>query len=369
MYDAFYMALSEHTCPAADTTQAAKDAQHECVGRALPSLIGSGQLVHQPARQVLALLYESEYGPGIIDVPPPQDGDMAERLTVQRAFLHALGTQFAPPDTTKCVDRRLVFSLLCRDGLWTVLETLGEDTAARRIIREWSVHCGGDCRAEPDFRRLIDNPMSGSTALLDDVIQRLRAVEVMMRTREDAEGADLVAPVTAGQWLFFASHLRSRPVYDPFPSSVPGDGWNPLSYIGANLGTVGLEARWQPTWNVGNPAFLRGNAILHYNGQPIGSNEEWYGGVGIMGGWYTNSLAVSEVGVGFNLFHPLHLEDGLPMPWEAELSGVFAANALRLGARWLPEKDHHGLLHGRRGWALSFGLNDPVGLVHWLTSF
>lgn len=370
MYDAFYMALSEHTCAEyADTTALSEQQRHRCVGDALPQLIGLEALVGNPARQVLSWLYEHEYAPMRIDFPLSADPDTASRITVQQAFFNALGTQFTPPDSEQCVDKRLIFSILCRDGLWTVLETLSEDTAATAIIADWSTICDPECRAEPTFSGLLDNPMAASTEMLDEVIQRLRDVEMMMRTGRDVQGADMVAPVTGGQWLFFASHLRSRPLYDPFPSSVPDGGINPLSYIGANLGTVGLEARWQPTWNVGNPSFLRGNVIFHYNGQPIGSRDELYGGVGVMAGWYIPRIEVSEVGVGINQFLPLRFGEGLPAPWEVEASGVFVANQLRLGARWLPLKRHHGLLHGRRGWAISFGLNDPVGLIHWLTSF
>jgi predicted acylesterase/phospholipase RssA len=367
MYDAFYMALAEHACPAANASRAARDAQHRCVGQRLPALITDTALVRAPARQVLARLYGREYGDGIVSVPAVQGKTMADRVTVQDAFFDALGTQFELPDTARCGDKRLVFSLLCRDGLWWVLESIGNNEAAVDVLDDWSDDCTQEC-TEREFYRLVANPMSGATAMLDDVIQRLRTVEVMMKTQPGVEGSDMVAPVTAGQWLFYATHLRSRPWWDPYPNSLPWRNRNPLSYIGANLGTVGLEARWQPTLNVGNPTFLRGNVIFHYNGQPIRSNEELYGGAGVMIGRYVNKVAISEWGVGVNVFHPLHWESGLRMPVEAELSGVFAANQLRLGLRVMPIKDQHGLLHGRRGWALSFGLNDPVGLIHWLIS-
>jgi predicted acylesterase/phospholipase RssA len=385
LYDAFYMALSEHTCAEhSDTTELARQQRHRCVGESLPRLIKDPALVRDPGRQVLGWLYAREYAADSIPFPQPTDPALAERVTVQRSFFNALGTQFAATDTQDCVDTRLVFAILCRDGLWDVLETIGKDTAATRIIAEWSGECGKECearrarivcreecQAETVFWHLVNNPMSASTRMLDQVVARLRDVEVMMMTRRDVHGSDMVAPVTGGQALFYTTHLRSRPEWNPIPSSVPKGDWKrkvPLSYFGANLGTSGLEARLQPTWNVGNPTFLKGNLIAHYNGQPIGSSHNLYGGAGIMAGRYFSKVWITEVGFGANIFTPT-LSEREPTPWELEASGVFVANQLRLGLRWMPDGEHRGLIHGSRGWAVSAGLNDPMGLIHWITSF
>lgn len=85
-------------------------------------------------------------------------------------------------------------------------------------------------------------------------------------------------------------------------------------------------------------------------------------------GVYSSKIVVSEFGIGVNRFRGLDgFTERAPAPREVELHGVFVANQLRLGLRWLPEGDHRGLLHGRRGWAFSAGLNDPVGLFYWIT--
>ncbi|WP_440902805.1 patatin-like phospholipase family protein, partial [Actinosynnema sp.] len=274
MYDGFYMTLSEHTCADRDSDSL----RHACVGDNLDDLIRSDKVVRGAARQVLAWLYEREFGrPAGVDAPA---ANLREDLVVQRALFDALGTQFAPTDPGDCIDDRLVFQMLCNDGMWDVLEALHNTPEVASIIHRWSSDCGNaeqpTCRSERVFWKLIDNPMTGATTTVDELLDRLRGVEVLMRRQPPGSGKAYVAPVTGGLWLFYSSHLRSRPLYDPIPNSIPATSrlrLFPISYVGANLGTSGLEARWQPTWNVGNPGFLRGNAIVHYNGQPIRSDD------------------------------------------------------------------------------------------------
>jgi hypothetical protein len=366
MYDGFYMTLAEHTC--ADS--ASGPARHACVGNRLDDLIRSDNVVRGPARQVLGWLYEREFGrPAGVEAPADS---LREQLVVQRAFFDALGTQFAPPDVRTCKDPRLVFQLLCGDGMWTVLDSMRSTPQVVDIIERWSRNCAPRCRSERVFWRLLDDPMAGATTTVDELLQRLRDVEVDMRAQPAGSGNAYVGPVTGGEWLFYASHLRSRPLVDLIPNSVPETSWArfiPISYVGANLGTSGLEARWQPTWNVGNPGFVRGNVIAHRNGQPLRSDDHWYGGVGLMAGRYFTKVWITEIGLGANLFRAVDPEGDARTPWEIEASGVFVANQLRLSARWLPVGDDLGLLHGPQGWTVSAGLNDPVGLIYWIRSF
>lgn len=372
MYDALYMALTEHACSAfADTTGRASQLAHTCVGKLLPGLIQSPDLVRDPAREVLSLLYEREYGPIGRPAGELRTRDMEERVAVQRAFFTALGTQFTPVDAeVECHDKRVVYVLLCGDGLLDVLRSIGNNDDVVRILREWSRRCDRECLVEPSFVALVQEPAHGATVMLDQVIERLLQVEGMMKNRTRLHGGNYVTPVTAGQWLFHASHLRSRPVWEWSPNSIPetsGARLIPISYLGANFGTAGAEARYTPAWNFGNPLFARGNLIVHYNGEPLNSTDRWYGGAGASVGRYFTRIYVSELGVGANLFQPLdNLRGSALNPWEVEGYGVFVANQLRLGIRWMPDGDHRGLIHGRRGWAFSAGLNDPVGLAYWI---
>ncbi|HEU0015318.1 MAG TPA: patatin-like phospholipase family protein [Longimicrobium sp.] len=361
MYDALYMALWEHTCRDASDDRA----RRECVRRELPALISSPALVRDPGRQVLAWLYGREYGgTGAPALPQPTDAGMADRVTVQRAIFEAMGTRFAPPDRDRCADTRLVYTALCGDGLLEVLDTLRTKHAALAVLRRWSGECHTLCLAEPVFVDLIENPMAAATTVVDRVFARLRLVEGRMGTSDKS----FEKPVAGAEWVFNASYLRSRPLFDLIPNSVPGDPWYryvpPISYIGANLGTGGVEARLQPTWNVGNPTFLRANLIVHYNIEPLFSDERLYAGAGLSVNRYVSSVLVSEYGLGGNAFYPVGHDGELNMPFEVEGHVTLLANQVRVALRWLPDGNDRGLIHGRRGWAMSVGLSDPVGLLY-----
>jgi predicted acylesterase/phospholipase RssA len=375
VYDAFYLALWEHSCAAAPT-----DAErHACVGRRLPGLIEHSGLLREPARQVVTRLYNREYAELDGDrreerlrMPPVAPG-MGDRMTVQRALFDAMGTQFEPVDPRSvCRDRRLIHSMLCADGLDVVLNTLRRDTAAARVIRGWAAACDSiHCDAEPVFHRLVADPGAGGTQLLDDVFDRVRRVERMMRRHTVEEEEDFLRLVTGLQFMFHASHLRSRDRLELIPSSVPRGSWPryvPLSYVGANMGTSGVEARWQPTWSLAHPWLVRGAVIYHYNAQPIGSDDEHFAGLGGGVGRSFSWVVASEVGLEAHHFRSADaLRDRDRSATELEAYGVLLAGQIRLAVRWLPNGDDLGRLHGRRGWAVAAGLSDPMGLGFWMT--
>lgn len=282
LYDALYLASWYHTCShLPDSVAEERQAKHRCVGRELPKLIRYEGLVRDPARHVLQLLYGSEFAP--MEVSEPPSGEIRERVTVQRAFFRALGSQFVPQDPERCRDKRLVSVILCRDGLRTVIDTLSADSRARSTLSEWRRNCRAEyCRVESDFVDLVDNPMAASTRMVDDIAYRLVDVEERMKTSSSAEGDDYLKPVLGARWLFEASHLRSRPRWDLLPGSVPRSDWPsrvPISSIAGNVGTAGIEARLSPTYNA-RWGFIRLNGILHYNGEPVSSRDRTYGGVG-----------------------------------------------------------------------------------------
>lgn len=370
LYDGLYMATWYHTCREfADSTAFESQQKHRCVGNRLPALLQNPDLVRDPARQVLSWLYASEFAP--MTVPVHRTAEEAEeRVTVQHAFFTALGTQFRPADPTACVDKRVVSAVLCHDGLLMVLDTLGAHHHARGIMSRWQRVCTPECWVESDFVGLIDNPMWASTRMLDGLLERLVYVEGLMRDRPDARGGDVRKPILATRWLFEASHLRSRPRWDLTPNSVPSSTWIrkiPISYLGANLGTPGLEIRYQPVWNRWNPQFIRGNVIFHYNSDPILNTDRWYAGVGISASRYVPNVALSEFGIGMNVFRPVNGFTGdVPTPYELEGYVMLIANQLRVGGRLLIDGEHRGLIHGKRGWAFSVGLSDPIGLMYWM---
>lgn len=385
MYDAAHMVLWHHTCANAgnDSTR------QECVGRRLPELIaGDTVFMRDPARQVAILLYNREFPHRALPVPPVAPA-FQDRFTVQTALFRAMGTQFTPvldPDTA-CPDPRLISKLLCGDGLRTVLDTLRDDRAAFALIDRWADACArlvaarragrvpqgaaeDECRAEPVFRDLLADPMAGGTRVLDEVFDRLRYVERRMRRDTTLAKDDYLRLFTGLQMVFHASHMRSRPRWNWIPSSVPtGSIWRrvPVSYVGANLGTSGVEVRLQPTYNARSPYFVRLPITYHYNAQPLFSTEEYYLGVGASVGAYSRWIVVSEYGLGVNHFRATSaLGDGQLTATELELHAVLLAGQLRASMRWLPDGDELGRLHGKRGWALSAGLSDPIGLGFWL---
>lgn len=385
MYDAAHMVLWHHTCANAgnDSTR------QECVGRRLPELIaGDTVFMRDPARQVAILLYNREFPRRALPVPPVDPG-FQDRLTVQTALFRAMGTQFTPvrdPDTA-CPDPRLISKLLCGDGLRTVLDTLGNDRAAFALIDRWADACarhvaarragrvlgdsvGDDCRAEPVFRDLVADPMAGGTRLLDDVIDRMRLVERAMRRDPTIPDDDYLRLITSLQFAFHASHLRSRERQDLNPSSAPPGSWLraiPISSIGANLGAPGLEARWQPTWNIRSPGLVRGSLIYHYNAAPTNGGEDHYVGFGGGVGWYSSWIVVSEGGLEAHHFRAIEQPgSGRRAVTEAELYAVLLAGQLRVSVRVLPFYEEHGMMHGPRGWTLTAGLSDPTGLAFWL---
>jgi hypothetical protein len=191
-----------------------------------------------------------------------------------------------------------------------------------------------------------------------------------MRRDTTVEGDDYLRLIASLQLVFHASHLRSRPQLDLVPSSVPtGSAWQavPISYVGANLGTSGVEVRWQPTYNLRNPFFVRVPVTYHYNAQPLYSDEQYYVGAGFSAGAYSSWIVASEFGLGVNHFRSTSaLRDAGRTATDMELHAVLLAGQLRASVRWLPDGDERGRLHGRRGWAISAGLSDPVGLGFWL---
>jgi predicted acylesterase/phospholipase RssA len=367
-YDALHMALWHHTCEGHGIDTVARQG---CVRDRLPALIANPNLLRAPARHVATLLYNSEFPRHTLPVPPVSAEDR-KRLLVQGALFSAMGTQFGRMDADSgCRDPRLIHKILCGDGLDSVLVTLRGNDEAVEVISEWARACGAEvCEAEPIFRDLVDDHLSAGTRLLDDVFDRLRNVERSMRNDTVADDDDYLRLITGLQLLFHGSHLRSRPQRDLFPSSVPtGSPLRavPISYVGANLGTSGVEVRWQPTYNARSPFFFRVPVTYHYNAQPLFSDEEHYLGAGLSAGAYSSWIIASEFGLGVNHFRSAGaFWDGGTTATDLELHAVLLAGQLRASARWLPRGDERGRLHGRRGWAISAGLSDPIGLGFWL---
>lgn len=364
VYDAMHMALWHHPCAHHDRNEEARQA---CVGERLPYLIRHPDLLRDTARHVVTLLFNHEFPARALPVPPVAPEN--RRLVVQQALFRAMGTQFGRVDPdSACRDPRLIHKLLCGDGLDSVLVTLRRDPAAFAVIDTWARACNATvCEAEPIFRNLVDNHLAAGTRLLDDVFDRLRHVERLMRRDTTLANDDYLRLVTSLQLVFHASHLRSRPQWHLIPSSVPtGSAWRavPISYVGANLGTSGVEVRWQPTYNARNPFFVRVPVTYHYNAQPLFSDEEHYAGIGVSAGAYSSWIIVSEFGLGLNHFRGIG-DWGLTAT-DVEGHAVLLAGQLRASVRWLPDGDELGRLHGRRGWAISAGLSDPIGLGFWL---
>lgn len=369
MYDGAHMALWHHACARHGDD---RDARQACVGRALPRIIGDTLIMRDPARQIAAMLYNAEFRGDTLPVPPVPP-ELRDRFTVQKALFRAMGTQFTPADRDDCVDSRLIYQLLCGDGLLAVLDTLRADREAVRVIRGWAAACDSlRCDAEPVFRDLLDNPMGGGTRVLDDVIDRLRLVERGMRRDTTIPDDDYLRLVTSLQWTFHASHLRSRARLDLNPSSAPPGSWLravPVSFMGANLGAPGLEARWQPTWNIRSPGLVRGSLIYHYNAAPTNGGADHYLGFGGGVGWYSTWIVVSEGGVEAHHFRSIEPGAGRGGVTEVEAYGVLLAGQMRVSLRVLPFREEHGMLHGPRGWSVTAGLSDPMGLAFWLNRF
>lgn len=368
LYDALYMAAWHHTCNAfPDSTALGRQRRHRCVGQQLPALIAMPELVRDPAAQVLAWLYTQEFTPHAVpDTLPGRTS--SDRLIVQAAFFDALGGQFAPADAENCRDKRLVAAMLCKDGLLQVLEVLRADSAARHVMSDWLAACDTACEVEREFVALLKDPMSGSTQMVDAIADRFARVERMMATRSSASGDSYLSAVVAARWMFEATYLRSRPAVEGLPSSVPTTSWArmvPLSYLGANLGAPGVEARIHPTINATSWGYLRASVIVHHNGANRESDHPLFLGGGLTGGVYFSNMLASEVGFGVNAYTSVD-PVRLPIP-ELELHTTLLANQLRVSMRVLPNRAHHGQLHGRRGITFSAGLNDPVGLIYWIS--
>ncbi len=383
MYDAAHMVLWHHTCADAGNDAA----RQECVGRRLPELIaGDTVFMRDPARQVAAMLYNREFPDRALPESPVAPA-FQDQLTVQTALFRAMGTQFTVVDPdTACTDPRLISKLLCGDGLQVVLDTLRADRTAFGLINQWAEACerlidarhagraprdavADDCRAEPVFRDLIDDPMAGGTRVLDDVIDRLRVVERAMRRDRTVRDDDYLRMVSSVQFAYHASHLRSRVRRDWIPSSAPRGAWLgsvPVSYMGANLGAPGLEMRWTPTYNLRMPNLVRASVLYHYNAEPRGDNYHWLG-VGVGAGRYVSKVIVSEWGAEAHYFRPgRDLGNGHASVTEVEPYLVLLAGQMRLSARVLVFPSEHGRLHGDRGWTISAGLSDPTGLAFWV---
>lgn len=366
MYDAAHMALWHHTC-AGESNDSTRQA---CVGRWLPELIARDTtFMRDPARQIAIMLYNREFPGDTLPIPPVAP-DLQDGFTVQKALFRALGTQFTPVDAEKaCPDPRLIYQILCGDGLLAVLRTFREDRDAYRVIHEWARACDSVCLAEPVFRDLLNNPMAGGTRVLDDVIERLRLVEGAMRRDSTIEDDDYLRLTSGVQFTYYASHLRSRRRYDLIPSSAPRGAWLgsvPVSYMGANLGAPGLELRWQPTWNLRSPRVARAAFLYHYNAASENGDIHWLG-VGAGFGLYSTRVIVSEYGVQAHYFRPgRDLSNGHASVTEVEPYAVLLAGQLRLSGRILVFPSEHGRLHGVRGWTISAGLSDPTGLAFWV---
>ncbi|HEV3050502.1 MAG TPA: patatin-like phospholipase family protein [Longimicrobium sp.] len=366
MYDAAHMALWYYTC--ADS--AGDVARQACVGQRLPEIIADTAFIRDPARQVAVMLYNREFPDHALPVPSVADS-LRDRLTVLTAVFRAMGTQFTRVDArTACPDPRLISQILCGDGLRTALDTLRKDRAAFAVIDRWAQACDTvRCDAEPVFRNLLANPMGGGTRVLDQLIERLRVVERGMRRDRTIEDDDYVRLTEGLQFVYYASHLRSRVQYDWIPSSAPRGAWLgsvPLSYVGANLGAPGLEVRWQPTWNLRSPSVARASVLYHYDAAARDENNHWLG-VGAGFGRYSSRVIVSELGLEGHYLRPARdLGNGHASVTEVEPYAVLLAGQLRLSGRLLVFKSEHGRLHGNRGWTVSAGLSDPTGLAFWV---
>src|SRR5690606_19836230 len=121
------------------------------------------------------------------------------------------------------------------------------------------------------------------------LLKRLTYVENQMKSFGTAGGGDYASLTEVARWMFDATHLRSRAKIELFPNSAPADVWYhyvPVTYIGSNLGTGGMEIRYAGNFNIGNPTFIKANLIGHYNGEPVTGSYRWFGGLGVAGAAY-----------------------------------------------------------------------------------
>lgn len=380
VYDGLYMAAAEHTCSVPNGASS-QEVDRACIAGTLRGWIRDTTFVRDPARQVLATLYDREFPPTGGTLPLSSDpalapaDSMRDVVQVMRGMFVALSTQFALPEEGSCRWTTTVKQLLCTDGIGTVLDSLRGQPEVLRTLRKWASACPKNPRypcADRQFLQLVEDPVRAMGHTTDELLDRLRTVEGMMKEDTTRKSDDYRMPVTLLQWYYHASNLRTRPLFEWFPSSIPENqrGFYRLvpSYVGANLGSSGFEFRYEiPALNLTTAYGLHGTVLYHRNNQPaLGGGRHNYVGIGAGFNRFLRKWYATEAGIEYHRFQaltPFARREGRQFGLnEGEGYLKTLAGRLRISTRYV---DRSNALHAAGHWGFSFGLTDLPGLVFW----
>jgi hypothetical protein len=396
--------------------------RNACVRREMADLILDQGFTPEAARRLLAVLYDREHHPDRSPAaqaalagrvaPPPPEWEETDRILL--ALFRAAASQFAERRTADCqrIDN-LLARRLCVDGITPMLEAFRDDTVrwvfpggtdpggrtaapvaaggsdswsrgtgrmrssggseVLAILRTWQDDCRqdrpGDCRAEDDFVRLVENPKRHATVMAERILDRMEAVERGLKADGLPHYAGLMA---AGNALFHTTSLRSRrrTEWSPSRPATAGWHWNLIPYsVGGPVGHSGWEIRWRPAYNF-NQRFAVTAPITRFDDLASrfgdGRRAYWGGGLGVaVRGPHPAALILwPEVGIEASAYRLGGSADtALAAHWStSEVYSTFMGGFIRLGWR----VEHRQWFAAPHQGSIAVALADVGGLAYWV---
>jgi predicted acylesterase/phospholipase RssA len=365
-WDGLRFVASEFVCQ-----ERAELAQRRCiVDRLREEVEGRHGFPVDPAGQLLwRAMFVAEFGdavrpPGLNDRPSAADSVLLD-LFAQNLSLLERGAD------GDCTALAPLHASLCATGMERALRGLSERTRAQ--VRAWAEEdacrsedgfLGQGCRAEPSFVRLLEDPGHYTERLTEDVLERVRLVELSSRQRGEP-GREW--QVRLGQMVYRSTADRSkRLLFEMDPSTIPDRDQRPLVrllhygmpyYWMSALLDDGSELGWRPRFHLERGWVLDGTLglILWRGWEPrlaLGIGPSYKAAP-----WATLNASLLRV----SSTRPWRDEGE---QWGMEASMRVLTDKLSLSVRWLP--DNRTQLLGGDDVGFYVGLSDLNGLVYML---
>ncbi len=386
VYDALHF-MAVELCPEEQTraTKYSATAPRSCEAPLLRSLIEDDALELGPyAPPVMAALYAHEFGQQAgVAVPQVRWPDSDDGRTVIFKNLLQSSFQLLSGEESDCTGRGAVERLVCVGGFDQILTSLRTDTAAMRVIDDWSGRegCGRSswptaqvdgCLADYTFKELVRNPPLFMSRTAEQVLRQLWRVEAGLSAEDQRNQKQLVQ--------FFELWFRSawgkyQDAWDTDPSTIP-DGestWNWLFHLAPHQLSVAAGTRggdvWglRPTYHFGPDWALVAPLSLTFNRPVEDPDERWRGHAGFGVLKKTESLMLSGWQLTGDVLRATSWSSADTSNrdlWGATLTTYFFAGKLTTSLRWLPRNESE--LYSGDDFAVILGVSDFNGLLYWL---
>ena len=381
LYDALHF-IAKEMCPQEQTEafQASGRDRH-CTAEAVRSLITDPDLVlgrHAPA--LLARIFREEF---TFAQQPRVGVPSDDRAILLMTLADAQQEQLAPrTGRDPCEDLGVVEQVVCSGGFDRILTALREDTASRRVIRDWASRpeCGrdqwqtsqvNDCLADYTLRELVQNPPLFMSRTAEQVIRQLWRVEDGLKQTNAKNKRDLVQ--FAELW-FRSTSVRYQDKWDTDPSSIP-DGeslGNWFFHLAPNQLTVAAGTKggdiwgYRPTYHFGPNWAVVAPLSLTFVRPVENTDERWRGhaGFGILN--KRTGLGLSALQLTGDWLRALQWRD--PTQPQRELWGVtgtayLIGGKITASVRWIPGNESE--LYSGDDVAFILGVADFNGLLYW----